>query len=115
MVRRVRKMLSFQTESRMFVVSRTVSSHLTAVQEISGVKLQPGLRRKHLDDSPGRLLLNSRSPFHFCAVTSQDKIVIVSASQPELLKFFVNARPDPRRRPEIHRRSDDAADFICWN
>src|SRR5438067_12187576 len=111
MVRRVREMLSFQTESRVFVVSRTVSSHLAAIQEISGVKLQPGLRRKHFKCSPGRLLVNSRSPFHFRAVTSQDKIVIVPASQPELPKVFLNARPNLRRRLEIHRRSDDTADF----
>src|SRR5437879_618665 len=115
MVGRVREMLSFQAESRMFVVSLTVSSHLAAVQEISGVKLQPRLRRKHFKYSPRRPLANSRSRFHFCAITSQDKIVIVPAGQHELLKFFLNARPNLRRRSEIHRRSDDAVHFTRWD
>src|SRR5262252_2236562 len=94
MIRRIGKMLGFKTAARILYVSTTALSHEAAIQIITRIELQPGLRRDYLENSAAPGVIKPGDFLNPGCRAPQGKIVIVAAGKFQLLVIIADMRAD---------------------
>src|SRR5437870_4982789 len=106
MVGRVGKMLRLQAQRAAMLVDMARLARDRAVEEIAGVELQAGLRRRDIERSAALRIFELRGVTQ-PRVATQDPVMVVALAVLDLLVIRVDARADRGRLPEVERRAVD--------
>ena len=115
MIRRIREVLRLQAEAVAALVDVAFLSGDGAVEKISRVELDAGLRGRDLQHATARGFVDARGQTEAVAFPVDHKVVIVAVAEDQLLVAVVDARADLRRRGEVERRALDRAKFAGRN
>src|SRR5438105_11886885 len=112
MVHGIRKMLGLETKTAVLPAEQSANAGQSAVQEMTGVKLQPGFGGVHFQDTARLQFINARRQGEGFPAAVQNKIVIVA----NWLRFkLAESAPDCLRLREIERGIPCAGDLPGGN
>ena len=114
MIGRIGEVLRLQAERAAMLVNMAGFACDCAVEEIAGVELQPGLRRRDIERSAALRILELRGVTQ-PRVAIQDPVMVVALAVLDLLVIRVDARADRGRLAEVERRAVDGCELAGRN
>ena len=109
-IRRIREHLRFQAQPVALTVDAAGLADDRAVEKVAGIELQARRGREHLQHAPGPGIFEPRCRSQLTRLAGHHEVVIVAASDAQLLVAPVaDALADRARLPEVEGRRRDVA------
>src|ERR1700694_3579800 len=109
MIGGIGEMLRLEAKPAAKAVELAILATLRTVEEIPRVELEAGFRGQHLEKPPRDRPEEGRRGDQTLTLPIQDPVVIVAASEGELVFASADPSADRSRGPEVHWRARDAA------
>ena len=114
MVRGIRKVLCFETESRVFLVRR-IWHAWGAFERVAGIKLHSRFRGEDSEHTAAFCVSGKSRLAHFTRSTIQNIVLIVATREFKLLVLSADSGSDRCELPEIKWRTSNGSQLANWD